>query len=133
MNNVEEFIKIYDDIGKQINDIESQLMDLKNRISRLSKSYVWIDNKKEKTHTEIIRNETNESMLNRMQGKINEPLKFGVLCLDDDYGGHPLTAEEFKSLLSNKDLKMIYFYNLNERDILRMIDIKEEIEVQNGV
>lgn len=128
--NVEEFIKVRNELAKQINDTASQLMDLKNRTSRLSKSYVWIGNKKEKTHTEIIRNETDESLLNRMKGKTNEPLKFGVLCSDDDYGGHPLTVEEFKSLLNNKDLEMIYFFDLNEQDIIKMIDIKEEIEVQ---
>lgn len=65
-----------------------------------------------------------------MQGKTNVPLKFGILCLDDDYGGHPLTVEEFKSLLNNKDLEMSYFFGLNEQDIIKMIDIKEEIEVQ---
>lgn len=46
--NVEEFINLWNEIGKQINDKESKLMDLKNRIQRLSKSYVWIGNKKEK-------------------------------------------------------------------------------------
>lgn len=125
----DELYKVWEELGKQIANEESVLMALKQRRQRLSKAYVWVSDKKAKTSTEIIRNETDESFLNRLKGKTNEPLKFGVLCVADDYGGHPLTVEEFKSWLNDKDIKLDYYFNLTAEDIIKMIDIKEVTEV----
>lgn len=120
----EQIIEVYRQLKEEENDLISREMDIKNRYMRLEKDLVYIEDKKDKSSTRIFKRETDKSLLNRMKNGNGLPLEFGKLLVDDKFGGHLLTGNEFEKILNDKDLKLLYF------DCLKAEDIIEEIKAQ---
>lgn len=120
----EQIIEIYRQLKEEENDLISREMDIKNRYIRFEKDFVYIEDKKDKSSTRIFKKETDKSLLNRMKNGNGLPLEWGKLLVDDKFGGHLLTEKEFKKILNDKDLKLLYF------DCLKAEDINKAIKAQ---